>query len=358
MNAPVRKFEVKEAVREQVPLLIGLMGPPGSGKTYSALTLAEGMKQVSGGDAVLIDTEGGRSKKYADLFKFRRIDFGAPFKPVDFLAAVREAIAANPCAVIIDSMSDEHEGEGGVLDWHDAELDRMAGNDWSKRERVGQAAWIKPKANRREMINGLLQIQTPLIFCFRAREKVKQIKNDAGKMAPTNIGYQPIAPSEIVFAMDVNCILPPKSDGVPAWKSDKMGEDFIIKLPEFFKSIFTEGAPITKETGRALAAWAKGGTTSTQQRIGTAEAASTAPSAPSTRDHVPAQGGAAPTAEEYIERWGVILEDAADADDLGKLWNSVAHKNQRAEIDWPDDQTFNALKKRVSDKIAALKAAA
>lgn len=259
MNATVRKFEITDAVRERVPLLIGLMGPPGSGKTYSALTLAEGMKLVGGNDPVLIDTEGGRSKKYADLFKFKRIDFGAPFRPVDFLAAVREAVASDPCAVIIDSMSDEHEGEGGVLDWHDAELDRMAGNDWGKRERVGQAAWIKPKANRREMINGLLQIQTPLIFCFRAREKVKQIKNDAGKMAPTNIGYQPIAPSEIVFAMDVNCILPPKSDGVPAWRSDKMGEDFIIKLPEFFKSIFTEGAPITRDTGRALATWAKGG---------------------------------------------------------------------------------------------------
>jgi hypothetical protein len=38
----------------------------------------------------------------------------------------------------------------------------------------------------------------------------------------------------------------------------KLGEDFIIKLPEFFKPIFTEGRPITKDTGRALASWAKG----------------------------------------------------------------------------------------------------
>jgi hypothetical protein len=258
MNAPARTFEIKAAVRERVPLLIGLMGPPGAGKTYSALLLAEGMKKVAGGDPVVIDTEGGRSKKYADMFQFRRADFAAPFRPTDFLAAVRQAVAADPCAIIIDSMSDEHEGEGGVLDWHDAELDRMAGNDWGKRERVGQAAWIKPKADRRAMINGLLQIQVPLIFCFRAREKVKQIKNEHGKVAPTNIGYQPIAPSEIVFAMDVNCVLPPKSDGVPAWKSDKMGEDFIIKLPEFFKAMFGAGQPITRETGRALAEWARG----------------------------------------------------------------------------------------------------
>jgi hypothetical protein len=258
MHAPVRTFEIKPAVRDAVPLLIGLTGPPGAGKTYSALTLAEGMRQVAGGPPVLIDTEGGRSKKYADLFDFHRIDFAAPFRPSDFLAAIEAAAQTNLCAIIIDSMSDEHEGEGGVLDWHDAELDRMAGSDWAKRERVGQAAWIKPKADRRTLINGMLQIQTPMIFCFRAREKVKQVRDDRGKMVPTNIGYQPIAPGDIIFAMDVTCLLPPKSDGTPVWKSDKLGEDFHIKLPEFFKPMFTEGQPITKDTGRALAAWAKG----------------------------------------------------------------------------------------------------
>ena len=39
MNAPVRTFEAKPAVRESVPLLVGLMGASGSGKTYSALRL-------------------------------------------------------------------------------------------------------------------------------------------------------------------------------------------------------------------------------------------------------------------------------------------------------------------------------
>lgn len=299
MNAPARAFEIKPAVREQVPLLIGLMGPPGSGKTYSALTMADGMREVDGGPPVLIDTEGGRSKKYADLFKFQRMDFAAPFKPTDFLAAIRQAVASKPCAVIVDSASDEHEGEGGVLDWHDTELDRMAGTDWAKRERVGQAAWIKPKADRRTMINGLLQIQTPLIFCFRAREKVKQVANTAGKMVPTNIGYMPIAPSEIVHAMDLNCVLPPKSDGVPVWRSDKMGEDFIIKLPEFFKAIFAEGKPITKDTGRALATWAKGGTASAPIK---GKAAPENPTASVTAEHSDVAVGTAQLSVEDMAR--------------------------------------------------------
>lgn len=322
MNAPVRSFEVKPAIREQVPLLIGLMGPPGSGKTYSALTLAEGMKAVAGNDPVLIDTEGGRSKKYADDFKFQRIDFTAPFKPTDFLDAIRAADALKPCCIIVDSMSDEHEGEGGVLDWHDSELDRMAGTDWAKRERVGQAAWIKPKASRRDMINGMLQIQTPLIFCFRAREKVKQVKNDRGKMEPTNLGYMPIAPSEIVHAMDLNCVLPPKSDGVPAWKSDKMGEDFIIKLPEFFKVIFADGGPITKETGRALAAWAKGGNSSTSR---TTQAATNSAGA-SSPDLAPAE----PSDDMLLADDSLALAAKKGMVALTDAWRNLSREEQKA----------------------------
>ena len=41
MNAPARTFEIKDAIRQQVPVLIGLSGASGSGKTYSAMLLAE-----------------------------------------------------------------------------------------------------------------------------------------------------------------------------------------------------------------------------------------------------------------------------------------------------------------------------
>jgi len=38
-----RTFTDIPAVRERVPLLVGLVGPSGSGKTYSALRLASGI---------------------------------------------------------------------------------------------------------------------------------------------------------------------------------------------------------------------------------------------------------------------------------------------------------------------------
>ena len=62
MNAHARIFTDAPATREHVPLLIGLMGPSGVGKTYSALRLATGIQTVTGGDIFVIDTETNRAK--------------------------------------------------------------------------------------------------------------------------------------------------------------------------------------------------------------------------------------------------------------------------------------------------------
>src|SRR5258708_33502484 len=64
---------------------------------------------------------------------------------------------------------------------HEAELDRMAGNDWEKRERVKMAAWIKPKMAHKHMVQRLLQVRAHLILCFRAEEKVEMTKDSNGK---------------------------------------------------------------------------------------------------------------------------------------------------------------------------------
>jgi hypothetical protein len=305
MNAPVRQFEAKQAVLDEVPLLIGIIGPPGGGKTFSALRLATGMRKVRPGPIVLIDTERGRASKYAKDFDFLRVPFDPPFVPADFLQAVKAQLPLNPAAIIVDSLSDEHEGEGGVLDWHDHMIPQMGGNEW--------AAWSKPKASRRTMMNGLLQIKVPLIFTFRAREKTRQERNDKGKMVPVNIGYQPIAPSEIVYALDMTCILPPRADGVPTWKSDKIGEDFIIKLPNYLRPFVKEGQPLSEDMGKAFANWARGGS---------AVAAAPQPSA----SPVPPGDGEAEEQSTRIMRLDGVLQRAAvnGMDALKEAWAEIS----------------------------------
>jgi ABC-type dipeptide/oligopeptide/nickel transport system ATPase subunit len=256
MATTARKFEVKPAIRESVPLLVGLMGPSGSGKTFSALRLATGIQQISGGDIYGIDTEARRMLHYADQFRFKHLEFNAPFGSLDYLAAIDHCIRDGAKVIIIDSMTHEHTGPGGYLQTQDAEVDRMAGNDLAKRERVKMAGWIKPSALRQRMISGLLQMNANFIFCFRAKEKTKP-KTGGGIV---EMGFMPVAGEELLFEMTVNCLLPPKSNGVPQWRSDQIGERMMMKLPTQFTDTFADSKSLDENTGVALAQWAKGGT--------------------------------------------------------------------------------------------------
>lgn len=253
MNAPARQFEVREAVRDHVPVLVGLFGASGSGKTFTALRLATGIQQVVGGDIHFIDTESRRALHYADKFKFKHVNFTAPFGSLDYLSALQQVVRDGAKVIVVDSMSLEHEGVGGYLETHNAELDRIAGNDFAKRERVKFMAWQKPSAERRKLINGVLQLNANFIFCFRAKEKIKIV---GGK--PVEQGFMPIAGEEFVFEMTVNCLLYPNSRGVPTWESNLPGERMMMKLPAQFEQLFAKPQQIDEAFGQSIAQWAAG----------------------------------------------------------------------------------------------------
>lgn len=257
MNAPARTFAAVPATREHVPVLLGLMGPSGSGKSYSGLRLATGIQEICGGDIYAIDTEARRLLHYADMFKFRHIQFDPPHGSLDYLAAIEHCIKAGAKIVMVDSMSHEHSGVGGMLEFQEAELDRMAGNDWAKRERVKMLAWQKPKAARRRLIDRLLQLNANFIFCFRAKQVVKPMKIN-GKTEVVPQGFMPIAGDEFIFEMTANCLLMPGARGVPTWQSDSIGERQMIKPAKQFDGIFADSKPLDESIGRALAEWARG----------------------------------------------------------------------------------------------------
>ena len=308
-----RQFTARPAVREAVPLLVGLMGPSSSGKTFSALRLATGVQQITGGDIYVIDTESRRALHYADQFKFEHIQFDAPFGSLDYLEAMKFCADRGAKVIVIDSMSHEHSGPGGYLITQESELDRMAKHDFEARERCKFAAWIKPAKLRQQMITGMLQLNANLIFCFRAKEKTKPQKID-GKTKPVEMGFMPIAAEEMLFEMTVNCLLLPKANGVPTWRSDHVGERLMMKLPKQFESIFADHKPLDETIGRALAEWARGGTPAS---------AAPQPSPPS----VPTdEAGAADDPDSVdIEKWDAQLAAAAEcgSDILRDTWVTV-----------------------------------
>jgi len=260
MASGSRTFEDTQATRQRVPVLVGLTGSSGSGKTFSALRLATGIQRVTGGDIGYIDTEARRSLHYADRFKFRHLEFKAPFGPLDYLAAIQHFASKGVRTIVVDSASHEHEGAGGVLEMHEQETDRLA-KAWNQsREKVQLTAWAAPKAQRRKLINSILQMDVNAIFCFRAKEKIKVVP---GKN-PVQLGWMPIAGEEWIYEMTVNCLLYPAGGGVPVWKTEEPGERQMLKLPAQFESIFSKAQPLSEDIGESLAKWAAGDSAAAQ----------------------------------------------------------------------------------------------
>lgn len=262
-------FTFRKAIREATPLLIGLIGPTWTGKTYSALRLASGIVKERGGKIVGIDTEAHRMLQYAEEFQFQYLDFSEPFSSLRYLEAMQAAAhEADGGCVIVDSMSHEHEGLGGYLDYHEKEVQRLVSSGGFRNEYAAAIpAWNKPAQDRRKLINALLQLNCAFVFCFRAKEKLKIVKGQN----PVELGWQAIAGDEFGFEMSARCLLTPGCKGVPDWSQDaqRLGVPKRIKDHE---SILTDGRQLSEDIGAELARWAAGqGTTDYRAALQSAE---------------------------------------------------------------------------------------
>jgi hypothetical protein len=246
-------FTFKPAKRENVGLVIGFAGGTGSGKTYSAFELASGIA----GDKpfAVIDTEARRALHYADRYRFDHGDLRPPFRPQAYAEAIAAADAAGYPVIVVDSASHEHAGEGGLLDWHDEVLDKMAGDDWKKREACNMRAWVEPKMEHKRFVQRLLQLRAHLILCFRAEEKI-EIAKENGKtvIRPKESavgldGWMPVCEKNLPFELTCSFLL----------KADRPGYGIPIKLQEQHRPLFPLDKPIGRASGEAIARWAAGG---------------------------------------------------------------------------------------------------
>ena len=277
MNA----FSFAPAVRERVGLIIALAGPSGSGKTLSALKIARGLAGGDDSKIALVDTEAGRGLHYApapgekagpDRFAFNYADMKPPFSPEAYTDAIKAADSAGFEVVVIDSGSHLWEGEGGVQDQHDAILDaeverarKNHNGNWAfdedrTRDRLSVGAWKKPKAAHKRFVSRLLQTRAHIIICLRADEKMRmeKVKDDRGrektviiqaKDMPPAERWQPICEKRLPYEMTVSFVLTPDRPGFPV----------PIKLQEQHRHAVTLDRPLSEETGRLLAEWARGG---------------------------------------------------------------------------------------------------
>lgn len=122
-------MKLKQSKRENVKLRLGISGPSGFGKTYSALQLAYGLS----GDWTkvgVIDTENSSASLYSHLGAFNVLDLNHPYSPERYIEAIGVCESAGMEVIIIDSISHEWNGTGGCLHIHGQLGGRF--QDWAK----------------------------------------------------------------------------------------------------------------------------------------------------------------------------------------------------------------------------------
>lgn len=237
------ELEFKDAVRTSAPMLIGLPGVSGSGKTYSAILLAAGLAGPDG-TVGFVDTENGRGNLYADSPGIRKalpngykiVQLNPPFSPERYIAAMEAAERAGITVLVLDSVSHEWEGIGGCCEI--AETNKLR----------GMPNWAMAKRLHKRFLNKCLCSNMHLIMCLRARDKVKIVKDGAGKDQFVQMGIQPVTEKNFVFEMLLSLQL---DEGTHLAKP--------IKVPEQFTDMFpASGKLITKEDGDRIREWNSG----------------------------------------------------------------------------------------------------
>ncbi len=233
-------MKIERAVREKTYTLTSIAGPSGSGKTYSALLYARGLVGPEG-KIGFIDTENKRSRFYADVAGgFDVIDLDPPFTSGRYIEAIKAFEKAGYPAIVVDSISHEWEGSGGVLEQAEAIEERT--------NRAGLHCWQKPKAGHKKLMNELLQTRAHLIFCCRVKEKVVQVKGQNGKTEIVNEGFVVVQEKSFIYEMTVSMMLE-EGTHVP----------LLQKCPGDLLNAFPQGSRVTTQIGNTVSQWANEG---------------------------------------------------------------------------------------------------
>lgn len=240
-------FNIEVAEREGARLVFGIAGISGSGKTYTALQMAWGLANYDASKVGLICTENRRGRLYSDILvdasgkvhKFKVIDFTPPFSPQRYIEAIQAFVDAGIEVLVIDSVSHEYEGQGGIEDI------AHAGNSRNPE-------WNKAKREHKSFMSALLQSPVHVIACLRAREKVKLEKRD-GKTEYVPQGVMAIQEKNFTFELTASLMM---------WNGGHQRE--VLKCPAELVPIFGNAGEwaegyLTHEHGKRLRDWVDGG---------------------------------------------------------------------------------------------------
>jgi transcriptional regulator with XRE-family HTH domain len=185
------KFSIEVAKRSSSKARIALCGPPGAGKTFSALELAKGMLAGDSSKIILIDSENKSAAKYADG-RWKQLVL-----PDCSLKTYTDAIrfSSSRCGVlIIDSLSHAWMGPGGALEQAESEQSRA---------RNKMEAWRVVTPLQLRLLKSILDAPCHVIATMRTKDEWVFDRNDKGRTVPRKVGTKPVQRDGVEYEFDV-----------------------------------------------------------------------------------------------------------------------------------------------------------
>lgn len=186
----------RQAVRKPSRARLMLSGATGSGKTWTALSIAARITAVSGGTIYVVDTEVSdpsqtAAELYADRFAFVTIPWSAPYDPRDLALTLRDAAAAGDLrpedVLIVDSLTHFWRGEGGTLD--------IAGGRF--------AGWKVATPAQEDLVHAMIAAPSHVIACTRSKMDYLVEEGANGRQTVTRVGLAPVQRDDLEYEFQV-----------------------------------------------------------------------------------------------------------------------------------------------------------
>ena len=226
-------MQLQKATRAKAKIRLGLSAVSGGGKTYSALLIAHGL--CGNWDKVaVIDTENNSAHLYAHLGDFNVLQLDAPYAPERYIEAIKACENAGMEVIIIDSITHEWDGKGGIIEISNS----MTGNSFTN--------WAKLTPRHQAFIDAILSSKCHIITTVRRKQDYEMTKDKDGKVKVEKAGLKEVTREGFEYELTVNLELDVKHNATAS--KDRTG--LFIDKPAFVPS---------EETGKLIRQWCESG---------------------------------------------------------------------------------------------------
>lgn len=253
MSEVKKPSRMKRATRESLPLKMQLHGTSGSGKTYTAIRIAYGLRPVGmpaeEWNVLVIDSEHRSASKYQgitedgvkwDIFTEQ---VSKPYASQKLVDVIQLGVEDGANVIVVDSLTHYWQGQGGILDTIE-QLKKKAGafgEDGGGSR--GISAWKTGDSLYRMIVDAFQSCPVHIIGCIRAKEVVKPVTDEkTGKTVVKKFGLEPIFRDEFRYELDIEArlnsehimeILKTRCPMIDGQIYEKPGQDFARTLTEW-----------------------------------------------------------------------------------------------------------------------------